>query len=271
MGDDFPREMLRLLSCDDPQPVGNVNLSGRSRFLLVGDHAGDAIPQALGMLGLRAADLARHIAVDIGTRALGEALAHRLDATFIHQRFSRLVIDCNRDPARADAIPETSDGTPVPGNAAIGAAERAVRTREIHAPYHAAIAAELERRRAVGRATILVSLHSFTPRLAGGAERPWHLGLLHDGRADGFALALLASLSQDDRIVVGDNEPYRMDATDYTVPTHAFLASVPYVELEVRQDLIARREDMLEWAERIAVAAEASQTRAAPRNRCCCH
>ena len=39
--------------------------------------------------------------------------------------------------------------------------------------------------------------------------------------------------------LIGDNEPYRMDGTDYTVPRHAIANGLDYLELEVRQDLIA--------------------------------
>lgn len=227
-----------MLAQDEPLPAEVVNRSGASPFLLIGDHAGNAIPRALGDLGVGLADRRRHIAWDIGTQALGMELAARLDATFVWQVYSRLVIDCNRDPARADAMPEESDGSAVPGNRALGAEARAARIAAIHAPYQQAIAVEIARRRAAGQPTALVSLHSFTPRLAGGPDRPWTTGILHDGHADAFARALLAALGREPGEVVGDNEPYRMDGTDHTVPRHAFRSGLSYAEIEVRQDRI---------------------------------
>lgn len=226
---------LPLLLLADLPPAETVNPGGSSRLLLVGDHAGNAIPSALA-LGVAAADLARHIALDIGTDGLGRALAHQLDAVFIRQRYSRLVIDCNRDPASPEAVPATSDGTPIPGNTGLDPAAREHRVAEIHAPYQSAIGAAL----AAHPAPILVSLHSFTPALTSQpAPRPWHIGILHDGHNNGFARRLLAWLQAHSPLTIGDNEPYRMDATDHTVPRHAFAAGIPYAEIEVRQDLIA--------------------------------
>ncbi len=185
----------------------------------------------------------RHIAWDIGVAALGRALAARLDATFVGQTYSRLVIDCNRDPRSAGAVPQTSDGTIIPGNAD---PDRAARIAAIHAPYQDAIAREIARR----DRTVLIALHSFTPVMAGIA-RPWAIGVLHDGHADGFARRLLARLQARAAFVVGDNEPYRMDGTDHSVPRHAFAAGLPYAELEIRQDLLAA--DPAGWAALLAV------------------
>ncbi|MFC4293834.1 N-formylglutamate amidohydrolase [Novosphingobium tardum] len=242
---------VRLLGPDDPAPCIVLNPAGASSFLLVADHAGCAVPSGLGDLGLEAQDFARHIAVDIGVAALGEALSARLDATLLRQHYSRLVIDCNRDPARADAIPPVSDGTPIPANASLSPEGRAARIEEIHAPYHAAIAAALGQRDALGRRTIVVALHSFTPRM-NGFDRPWHAGLLYDRGDTRFAHAVLARLSAAIDAPVGDNEPYAMDGIDYTVPHHCYPADRLYAELEIRQDLLGSPEGVAQWAERLA-------------------
>ena len=230
-----------------------INPEGRSPFLLIGDHAGNAVPERLRTLGLSDADRARHIAWDIGVGALGAALAARLDAVFVRQTFSRLVIDCNRDPATADAIPEASDGTKIPGNTGLREVDRAARVAAIHAPYQAAIAAEIGRRAVAGQVTVLISLHSFTPVMA-GVRRPWEIGILHDGANDRFALALLDRLRARPGLVVADNEPYRMDATDHTVPRHAFAAGLAYAELEIRQDLLGNDARIADWARILADA-----------------
>jgi predicted N-formylglutamate amidohydrolase len=230
---------MTLLAPDERTVAVVRNAGAASPFLLLGDHAGREIPRALGDLGLPAAERRRHIAWDIGVAGLGEALSAALGATFIRQRFSRLVIDCNRDPARADAIPEVSDATTVPGNLALPAAQRMARVAEVAGPYHAVIAAELDARAALGRPTTLVSLHSFTPRM-GGFDRPWRFGVLHaeDSR---FSRAVLAHLRASEGAgLVGDNQPYRMDEVDFTIPHHARPRGLDYLELEVRQDLLAR-------------------------------
>lgn len=240
-----------LLGAADPPPVRVTNPGGRSSFLLLGDHAGNAVPQALGSLGLSAADLARHIGWDIGVSGLGRLLAQRLDACFIEQHYSRLVIDCNRTPGQPDAIPAVSDGTVIPGNMTLDEATSAARVHAIHSPYQDAIAEVLRARDAAGRMTILIALHSFTPIMAGMA-RPWDIGVLHDGGETRFALALLARLRQRHDLMVGDNQPYRMDGTDHSVPRHAYAASRPYAELEIRQDHLADTAGQSRWAALLA-------------------
>lgn len=243
-----------LLTAADPPSVTIVNPGGRSPFLFIGDHAGNVIPSSLGDLGLSESDRTRHIAWDIGVNALGTALSSMLDATFIRQTYSRLVVDCNRAPDAADAIAPNSDGTLVPGNQHVTPSQAAERYVSIHAPYQQAIADALAARDAEGRDTILVSLHSFTPRLAGGGLRPWQIGVLHDGGDAAFATLLLEVLRRDSTLTVGDNEPYRMDQIDYTVPRHAYMPPRRYAEIEVRQDLIASAQGQSDWAERLAAA-----------------
>lgn len=232
-----------LLRAGDPPPVRITNPGGRSSFLLLGDHAGNRVPVALGSLGLGEVELSRHIGWDIGVAGLGRMLAERLDACFIEQVYSRLVIDCNRAPERPDAVPEESDGTRVPGNIGLDEGARVARVDAIHAPYQAAIAEALRE----WEGAVLISLHSFTPVMAGIA-RPWDVGVLHDGGDTGFARALLARLRAVEGLVVGDNEPYRMDATDHTVPRHAYASRRPYAELEVRQDHLADAAGQARWA-----------------------
>jgi predicted N-formylglutamate amidohydrolase len=227
-----------LLAPNERSVVLALNPGADSPFLLLGDHAGREIPQSLAGLGLPKAELDRHIAWDIGVAACGARLSEALNAPFIRQRFSRLVIDCNRDPARADAIPEVSDGAQIPGNQALSAEARQARISEIAEPYHAAIAAELDARADRGLPTTLISLHSFTPRM-NGCDRPWRFGVLHAGNSP-YSRAVLARLRTEfGEALVGDNEPYTMDEVDFTIPRHAGGRGLDYLELEVRQDLIA--------------------------------
>lgn len=244
-----PPSSSNVLAAGDPPPLTLHNPAGLSQFLLTGDHAGIATPSALGDLGLPEAERRRHIGWDIGVAGIGRALSRLLDAPFVEQTYSRLVIDCNRDPAAADAVPEVSDGTAIPVNLGVSDAARAARVAAIHAPYHAAIEQVLDAR--AGAATILIALHSFTPVL-GGVARPWHAGVLHDAGDTRFALAVLAGLRGEPDLVVGDNDPYRMDATDHSVPRHCFPRGLPYLELEIRQDLIATPAQENDWAVRLA-------------------
>ncbi|WP_310541322.1 N-formylglutamate amidohydrolase [Phenylobacterium sp.] len=230
---------------DDPSPVHVTNAGGVCPLVLIGDHAGRAIPKGLGGLGLTAADMDTHIAWDIGIGGLGDRLAERLDACFIRQTYSRLVIDCNRRPGAPAAMPEISDGVTIPGNLGLDAQTMTARRTEIYQPYQDAIAAELNRR--ADRPTILVSLHSFTPVMQGHV-RPWRMGVLHrDDSA--FSSRVLAILQRELGDAAGDNAPYRMDETDNTVPLHADPRGLDYLELEVRQDLIAEPSDQAAMAE----------------------
>jgi len=225
-----------LLSPDDPSPTFVTNPHGRSPYLIVGDHAGRAIPETLGDLGLSVAEMDRHIAWDIGVAGLGERLARALDACFVRQTYSRLVIDCNRGPGASDAVPAISDGTTIPGNAALSPAQVAARRQEICEPYQACIADLIEARQARGQPTMFFSLHSFTP-VFGGFVRPWRFGVLHRGDSD-LSRRILDLLRASVGETAGDNQPYAMDGIDYTVPLHVDPRGLDYLELEVRQDLI---------------------------------
>jgi predicted N-formylglutamate amidohydrolase len=242
---------MTLLAPDERTVALALNPGAASPFLLLGDHAGREIPRVLGDLGLPAQELVRHIAWDIGVAGLGEALSGLLDAAFIRQRFSRLVIDCNRDPARADAIPEASDGAQIAGNRGLSPAARHARVAEVSEPYHAAVAAELDARAARGLATTLISLHSFTPRMD-GFERPWRFGVLHAENSPYSRAALARLRAEFGEALVGDNQPYRMDEVDFTIPRHAGGRGLDYLELEVRQDLIAEPAGQAEIAALIA-------------------
>jgi predicted N-formylglutamate amidohydrolase len=227
---------LRLLGADDPAPVHQARSDGRSPYVFICDHAGRMIPRALGDLGLAQPDLDRHIAWDIGAFALSSALAERHGAPLVAQRYSRLVIDCNRDPQSREAIPQIVDGTTIPGNQDLPPAEVEARRFEIHGAYHGAIANLIDQRLARSLETIPVFVHSFTPALA-GAVRPWRVGVLHTGECP-FALRVLSALRAELGREAGDNEPYRFDATDYSAPAHALSRGLPFLELEIRQDLL---------------------------------
>jgi predicted N-formylglutamate amidohydrolase len=260
-----------LLGPDDPPPVGIVNEGSDSRFFLICDHAGNAVPRRLGQLGLPQAELDRHIGIDIGALGVARILADRLGATLIYQRYSRLLIDCNRQPHAPTAMAELADGTEVPGNRGLDAAARDVRIAEVMRPYHDAIKAALDARDARGEPTFLVSMHSFTPRLLmQPTDRPWSIGLCW-GPNDRFSRHTLQHLADDDRdLVIGANEPYTVDMVhDYSIPVHGEDRGLDYLEIELRQDLVAEEAAQLAWADRLVRvlnrAADTYQLRPRPR------
>jgi len=240
-----------LLAPDDPAPVTVRHENGASPFLLVADHAGNAMPRALGRLGLPESEWARHIAWDIGIAGVCRRLAEALDAVSIEQNYSRLVIDCNRTPGSETSMAELSERTAVPGNAGLSDSQKAARVREIFRPYHDRIEAELDRRAWAGRPAALIALHSFTPVFMGVA-RPWQAGVLYNRDAR-FADLLMALLKGEPGLVVGDNEPYSVtDASDYTIPVHGERRGLHHVAIEIRQDLIADAPGQRAWGDRLA-------------------
>ena len=240
-----------LLGTLEVPPVIEQNAYGRSPFLLTADHYGRLIPRSLGDLGVQASELTRHIAWDIGIAGVAEALSNELDAHLIAQRYSRLVIDCNRPPGAASSIPRLSEATAIPGNEGLARDAAEARRRQIFDPYHRRINEVIDRRQHEGMPTVLVSLHSFTPVYAGVA-RPWHIGTLYQ-RDTKLPPLLLKLLRAESDLVVGDNEPYAVsDETDYTIPVHGEARGLMNSGIEIRQDLIADQAGQKQWAGRLA-------------------
>jgi predicted N-formylglutamate amidohydrolase len=238
-----------LLSPEDPSPVRVLRATGASDFFLTADHAGRVIPKALGTLGVSDAELARHIAWDIGIAGVTELLSEMLDATAVLQTYSRLVIDCNRDPSWPAAMPEISEHTPIPGNLNLTAEAKEARVGAIFVPYHDRIRGLLDAR--ANRRTVLIAMHSFTPSFK-GESRAMQVGMLYNKDAR-LARILLDLLRQEGDLVVGDNAPYAVtEDSDYGVPTHGEKRGLAHVEVEIRQDLIATPDGQQAWARRFA-------------------
>jgi len=243
---------FKLLADDEPSACTVERPEGTSPLLLVCDHAGNRIPRRLGTLGVSEDDRRRHIAWDVGAAELARNMAARLDATLVLQTYSRLVIDCNRDPGVPSAMPIRSEVTDIPGNRDLSPSDRQARMDEIFQPYHDRIGAIMDAREAAGRPTVLVAVHSFTPYYEGWGARPWHVGVLYnrDNRLPNLMLDLLRA---EPGLTVGDNEPYAVsDATDYTIPVHGEKRGVLHVEFEVRHDEIESEEGQEKWAARLS-------------------
>lgn len=238
---------MGLLKQGEAQVYELLHEAGESPFLLTADHAGRLIPQALGGLGLSPADMERHIAWDIGIAEVTRRLSAALGATAILQAYSRLVIDCNRQPEVASAMPVVSEETLIPGNRGLDEAARLARRRAIFDPYHEAIAGIIARR----ARTVYVAMHSFTPCFMGGV-RQMQVAVLYN-RNPRLSLLLAALLRAEGDVLVAQNEPYRVtDETDYGVPVHAERNGLDYLEIEIRQDLIADAAGQALWAARLA-------------------
>ena len=244
---------LALLDADEPSPVLELGRRGLSNFVIVCDHAGWRIPRRLNDLGLPASELQRHIAWDIGAFAVARQVAAALDAPLVAQNYSRLVIDCNRDPKVASSIARLSEAVEIPGNLGLSEEEAAARRTEIFAPYHDAVTTLLDERAAANRTTILVAQHTMTD-IYHGVRRKMHAAVLYN-RDRRFAGLMLDMLRRGTKLSIADNEPYFVsDETDYTIPHHGEARGIPHVEIEIRQDLVADEAGQTEWAQRITRA-----------------
>jgi predicted N-formylglutamate amidohydrolase len=232
---------------------------GVGRFVFLCDHASNFIPGELHDLGLPSSELARHIAWDIGAAGVCEALSERFDAPAILCGVSRLVIDCNRQLDAVDLIPEVSDSAVIPGNLRLSEAARSERIARWFHPYHDAVEAVIIAHEALGVEPVVVSVHSMTPSL-GGKHRPWQIAL--SSSVDrGLAELVLARLRQPGDVVVGDNEPYDLDAAvDYSTPYHAMRRGLGHLQVEFRQDEIADPAGQQRWARRFAEALETARS-----------
>ncbi len=226
-------------------------------WLIGCDHASNRVPEAVngGTLGLSDAEMARHIAWDVGAEGVARRLGALLDAPVVVGRFSRLVIDPNRGEDDPTLIMQVYDQTIVPGNRRLDDDERERRLNAYYRPYHAALA-EIAARR---RDTILVTVHSFTPRLNGRSHRPWHVGVLFDPRDERLSRPFLDRLHAEADLVVGENEPYAGHLPGDTVDRHALVPGRPNALIELRHDLIDRPETQIAWAERLAPVLQAAR------------
>lgn len=221
-------------------------LLGEPRFggiLVVSDHASNRVPEDIE-LGIDPALMDEHIAIDIGVGPIGELMAQHAGIAAFQGNVSRLVCDFNRAEHDFASIPETSDGREIPGNFLV---DREARLERFYRPYHNALRAILENT----PQALILSLHSFTPRLESDPEqhRPWECGVLYN--ADDRAARVAIDLLQAEGLVVGDNEPYSGKLLNNTMDVHAEGEGRPYFGIEIRQDLAATPEQQAIWAERL--------------------
>ncbi len=240
-------------SADLDEPFELVSPEARADFIVVCDHASNALPPEYGTLGLDPAEFRRHIAFDIGAAGVARHLAEALSAPAVLGRYSRLLIDLNRGEDDPTIVMKLSDGAIVPGNRDVDAykdaGEFARRIALFHAPYHAAIEKLIARARAQDIVPVIVSVHSFTPRWR-SFVRPWETGLLWD-KDDRMIVPLLTALRAQG-FTVGDNEPYTGKLRNDCMYAHATVHGLPHVLIEIRQDLIESEEGQAEWAARYA-------------------
>jgi predicted N-formylglutamate amidohydrolase len=224
----------------------------RGGILIVADHASAHVPDDI-QLGIDPEVLTRHVAIDIGVAPLAALLCEEMGCDAVLGGVSRLVCDFNREEEAPGLVPLESDGIAIAGNR-IDAARRAARVERFFRPYHAAVADAISRL----EPALIVSLHSFTPRLEARPEeaRPWQIGILYnqDDRAARIAIPLLEAAG----IATGDNQPYSGRVLNATMNRHAEAAGIPYLGIEVRQDMIGNDAGVADWAGRLSPVIDAT-------------
>ena len=227
----------------------------RGRWIVTCDHASNRVPDCVagGDLGLPPADMARHIAYDVGAAGVARSLAHALNGPVILSEVSRLVIDPNRGEDDPTLVMKIYDGSIIPANRHADAAEIARRLDLFHRPYHAALAGLI----AAHAAPVIVAIHSFTPQLRGRAPRPWHVGVLSAGDRR-LAHPLLARLGDEPDLCVGDNQPYSGHLPGDALDRHAVQPGRPHVLVEIRNDLIETPDQQRAWGQRLAPMLDAA-------------
>ena len=216
----------------------------KSGLLIVVDHASCRVPGDID-LGIDPTLAERHIGWDIGAADLGRALCRRLDCSGLFGGVSRLVLDLHREEDNPALIPAASDGHHIPANEELSGADRQARIERFWRPYHTRLAALV----AEVQPQLIAAIHSFTPRLetSEGPDRPWQVGILYNGddRAARIAIETLRAMGYE----TGDNEPYSGKHLNATMNMHAEAPGIPYLAIEVRNDLIRDSEGVARWAE----------------------
>ena len=226
------------------QPWRHVGEPRPRGIVCVADHASNFVPADVE-LGVPPALLDRHVALDIGVEGVAERMARDSGIAAHLACVSRLVCDLHREEDHPAVVPTATDGHAVPGN--VGA-DVAARLARFHHPYHAALGAWIE----AADPELVVSLHSFTPRLESDPERarPWQVALLYnrDERAARHAIRLFGERG----LTVGDNQPYSGRELNATMNRHAEARGRPYLAIEIRQDQIAGEAGQARWATLVA-------------------
>lgn len=237
-----------ILSPQDPPLFDHLNAASDRPFFMICDHAGRAIPEKLGKLGLGPEHFDRHVSFDIGAASLTRLLSQRLGAPAILATYSRLLIDLNRAPGDPGSIPAISDGLVIPGNQNLSEADQINRVEAFFWPYHNAVSDALAHLWRMGPPPALFSIHSFTPKMDTGEQRPWDIGILWN-RDPRIAVPLIEKLEARGDLVVGDNEPYSGKEIAYSIDMHAGAPGLANCAIEVRQDLISDDKGIERWAD----------------------
>lgn len=226
-----------------------LNSEGTANIILICEHASNYIPLEYDNLGLEKDFLTKHIAWDIGMEQLTRQLSAALDAPAIIAKFSRLLIDPNREEDHATLIPLTSDNIPIPGNQNLSQAEVHHRKERFYHPFHDRAEELVKNKILTAQVPLICGMHSFTPHM-NGFMRPWQSAMLWN-KDPRLAKALINSLCARG-YNVGENQPYSGRDLFFTMNRHGDDHGVPHVTIEIRQDEVSDPDGINLWTDILA-------------------
>ena len=219
-------------------------------YLVICDHASNNIPLEYENLGISKKDLESHRAFDLGASEVASELSNLLSCNLVMANFSRLLIDPNRGKDDPTLIPKLSEGKIIKGNINISMfeddIERSKRIHRFYLPYHKQINRFIYKSLDNGKIPKILSIHSFTP-IWKGKKREIDVGILWD-KDNRLSKIFLNSLKN---IKLGDNKPYSGRLKNVTLYKHATSRGIPHILIELRQDLLKKDKDKLQWAKKI--------------------
>lgn len=246
-----------LLQKGEPGPVKVERNKPKYAGVVTCEHASNRLPKALKKnFGVPRAALDDHIGLDIGAADVSRHIAEKLGMPAVYSQYSRLVFDVNRHVRAASATPKISDPLrdgpiEIPGNMKLTPVVKAARAAALHAPYQAAVKAEIDAQVAAGLSPFVLSVHSCTPWMH-GKKRPWHIGVLWDHDEKTGRALIRALEKQNPRLCIGDNEPYSLkdDRMKWAaVRHHAGRRGLPHVLVEFRNDLVGTPAGARKWGD----------------------
>ncbi len=203
-----------------------------NQVLIIADHASNYLPKEYYKLGLTSVFLNQHIAFDIGVKELSLDLSNRLKCKVIQGKYSRLLIDLNRDLNDPTVIPEIVDGKIIPGNIGLSKSELRLRVKKIYNKYHHEINRTIKNK----KVKVILSLHSFNP-IFKNKRRLLEFGILSN--EDKNLSSIIIDQLKLQKLNVGDNKPYRGNLIGDSMYRHGLKNKLPHALIEVRNDLLS--------------------------------
>ncbi len=203
-----------------------------NQILIIADHASNYIPKENNKLGLPNALLKQHIAFDIGVKDLSLDLSNRFKCKVIQGKYSRLLIDLNRDLDDPTVIPEIADRKIIPGNIGLSKSEIRSRVENIYNKYHREIEQTIQNK----KIKVILSLHSFNPIFM-NKKRLLEFGVLSN--EDKNLSRIIINQLRLQKLNVGDNKPYKGNLIGDSMYRHGLSNKLPNVLIEVRNDLLS--------------------------------